>query len=144
MPAWGGISEIFGRKPILLVANAIFFLGSLTSALAKDLPMLLAGRAVQGAGAGGIMTLVYICVGDIYSERYTKYCAVVQDSELTMRRKSSFVLGLLGMFYAIATALGPVLGGVFTQIKWTVCFWINCKFVLLSPTHMRNNVTHSR
>ncbi|TID19544.1 major facilitator superfamily domain-containing protein [Venturia nashicola] len=108
VPAWGGTSEIFGRKPILLLANAIFFLGSLISALAKELPMLLAGRAVQGAGAGGIMTLVYVCVGDIYSER-----------------KSSFVLGLLGMFYALATALGPVLGGVFTQINWTICFWIN-------------------
>ncbi|QDS70056.1 hypothetical protein FKW77_004240 [Venturia effusa] len=115
VPTWGGISEIFGRKPILLLANAIFFLGSLISALAKDLSMLLAGRAVQGAGAGGIMTLVYICVGDIYSER-----------------KSSFVLGLLGMFYALATALGPVLGGAFTQINWTVCFWINLPAVLVA------------
>jgi MFS family permease len=70
VPAWGGTSEVFGRKPILLFANAMFFVGSLISALSKDLSMLLAGRAVQGAGAGGIMTLVYICVGDIYSERY--------------------------------------------------------------------------
>ncbi|KAE9976142.1 hypothetical protein BLS_002222 [Venturia inaequalis] len=115
VPAWGGTSEIFGRKPILLLANAIFFLGSLISALAKELPMLLAGRAVQGAGAGGVMTLVYICVGDIYSER-----------------KSSFVLGLLGMFYAVATALGPVLGGAFTQINWTICFWINLPAILVA------------
>lgn len=55
-------------------------------------------------------------------------------------RKASFVLGLLGMVYAVATALGPVLGGAFTQFNWTVCFWINCTFE--QSTRRLSNVTH--
>jgi MFS family permease len=70
VPFWGKISDIFGRKPILLLANAIFLAGSLISALSKNLEMLIAGRAVQGLGGGGIVILVNICVGDLFSLRY--------------------------------------------------------------------------
>jgi hypothetical protein len=70
VPFWGKISDVFGRKPILLLANVIFLAGSLISALSVSLRMLIAGRAVQGLGGGGIVILVNICVGDLFSLRY--------------------------------------------------------------------------
>jgi MFS family permease len=69
VPFWGKMSDVFGRKPILMLANSIFLIGSLISALAVSLPMLIAGRAVQGLGGGGIVILVNICMGDLFSLR---------------------------------------------------------------------------
>lgn len=69
VPLWGKISDIWGRKLILLAANVIFLVGSLICALANNLPMILAGRAIQGAGGGGIIVLVNISVSDLFSVR---------------------------------------------------------------------------
>lgn len=69
VPFWGKVSDVFGRKTILMFANAIFLAGSLISALAKNFDMLIAGRAVQGLGGGGIVILVNICIGDLFSLR---------------------------------------------------------------------------
>ena len=69
VPFWGNVSDIFGRKPALIIANAIFMVGSLIATLAKSLGVLVAARAVQGAGGGGLITLVSVCVGDLFSER---------------------------------------------------------------------------
>lgn len=69
IPLWGKISDIWGRKPIILLANFIFLVGSLICALAINLPMILAGRAIQGVGGGGIIVLAQICVSDLFSVR---------------------------------------------------------------------------
>jgi hypothetical protein len=53
-PIWGKVSDIFGRKPILLVTNAIFFVGSLLAAVSVNIDMLIAARAIQGIGGGGM------------------------------------------------------------------------------------------
>jgi len=68
-PSWGKFSDIFGRKPVLLAANVIFLVGSLICALAVNIKMLIVGRVFQGIGAGGLMSLVNICIGDLFSER---------------------------------------------------------------------------
>lgn len=68
-PVWGKISDIFGRKPVLIIANIVFAVGCLIAALSRNLTMLLAGRAVQGTGGGGLITLVEISVGDMFSQR---------------------------------------------------------------------------
>lgn len=68
-PSWGKISDIFGRKPVLLTANVIFFGGSLICALCINVHMLIGGRVVQGMGAGGLLTLSVICVADMFSVR---------------------------------------------------------------------------
>ena len=68
-PFWGKVSDIFGRKSILIIANVVFLVGSIVCALAYDLPMMLAGRTVQGLGGGGLITLVEIAVGDLFSQR---------------------------------------------------------------------------
>lgn len=68
-PIWGKVSDIFGRKPILLVTNAIFFIGSLLAAVSVNMNMLIASRAVQGIGGGGLIVLVNICISDLFPMR---------------------------------------------------------------------------
>lgn len=69
VPFWGKISDIFGRKKILVTANALFLLGDIVAATSVSLGMLIGGRVVQGLGSGGIFTLVNVCIGDMFSVR---------------------------------------------------------------------------
>lgn len=109
VPSWGKISDIWGRKPILLAAVAIFWIGSLLCALSVSIGMLIAARAIQGIGGGGIIVLVNICVGDLFS-----------------MRKRGMYYAFFGMVWAVASAIGPVLGGVFTtKATWRWCFYVN-------------------
>lgn len=108
-PVWGKISDIFGRKPILLCAVGVFWVGSLLSAVSVDMTMLIAARAIQGIGSGGIVILVNICVSDLFS----------------LRRRGAY-LGIMGMVWAMAGGVGPILGGVFTEkVTWRWCFYVN-------------------
>lgn len=68
-PVWGKLSDIWGRKPILLLANLIFFVGSLIAAVSVSIEMLLIGRAIQGIGGGGLIILANICISDLFSMR---------------------------------------------------------------------------
>ena len=101
-PVWGKVSDIFGRKPILLVANGVFFVGSLIAALSVNIGMLITARAIQGIGGGGLVVLVNICIGDLFSQR----------------RRGAYY-GIIGGVWAIASSLGPIMGGVFTEkVTW--------------------------
>ncbi|KAL1310695.1 hypothetical protein AAFC00_000954 [Neodothiora populina] len=109
VPSWGKISDIFGRKPILLIANAVFLIGSLVAALSNSIGMLIAARAIQGIGGGGLVTLVNICISDLFS----------------MRRRGAY-FGIIGGVWAFASAVGPIVGGAFTEkVTWRWCFYIN-------------------
>lgn len=108
-PSWGKISDIFGRKPIILTAIAVFFIGSALCGAAVNVKMLIGGRVVQGIGGGGLITLVQICIADLFS----------------MRSRSAYY-GIIGMVWAFASGVGPILGGVFTQkVSWRWCFYLN-------------------
>ena len=55
---------------MLLIANVIFFVGSLICGVAVNIKMLIAGRVIQGVGGGGLLSLVNICIGDLFSQRF--------------------------------------------------------------------------
>ena len=76
IPFWGKVSDIFGRKAILVTANVVFLIGNIVAATSVTLKMLIAGRAVQGLGGGGILTLVSIWFGDLFSMRFVLASAV--------------------------------------------------------------------
>ncbi|KAJ5698622.1 MFS multidrug transporter-like protein [Penicillium macrosclerotiorum] len=108
-PSWGKFSDIWGRKVILLIAVATFFFGSALCGAAVSISMLIVGRAIQGIGGGGLLSLVSIVVGDLFSQRDRgKY------------------YGIVGMVWAVAFTLGPLVGGAFTkQVSWRWCFYVN-------------------
>ncbi|KAJ0421081.1 major facilitator superfamily domain-containing protein [Aspergillus carlsbadensis] len=106
---WANLSDIWGRKPILLSAVALFFVSSIVCATAIHMPMLIAGRSIQGVAGGGLIQLILITISDLFSVRLR-----------------SLFLGLIEFIWTIAGALGPVLGGSFTEtISWRWIFWIN-------------------
>ncbi|TLD25992.1 DHA14-like major facilitator efflux transporter (MFS transporter) [Venturia nashicola] len=105
-PVWAKTSDIFGRKPILMLANSTFLAGSVICALAKGMTTLIAGRVVQGLGSGGLLVLVNILLGDLFNR--------------------GVYYGLLGLVWSVANAIGPFLGGLFsTKMDWRWCFWVN-------------------
>ena len=69
LPIWGNLSDIWGRKVVILIANFVFFVGSLISALSIDMAMLITARAVQGIGGSGLVVLVNIIISDLFTIR---------------------------------------------------------------------------
>lgn len=109
IPSWGKVSDIFGRKPMLLLANIIFMIGSLVAALSNSIGMLITARAIQGIGGGGLIILVNIVIGDLFS----------------LRNRGAFY-GIIGGVWAIASSVGPIIGGLFTEdVTWRWCFYVN-------------------
>ncbi|KAH2023336.1 hypothetical protein KXV43_001647 [Aspergillus fumigatus] len=106
---WAKLSDIWGRKPILLLAVAWFFGSSIICATAVDMPMLIAGRALQGVAGGGLLQLVTIVISDLFSVRHR-----------------SLYLGLMEFMWALAGGIGPLLGGAFSQyVSWRWSYWVN-------------------
>ncbi|KAI0914486.1 major facilitator superfamily domain-containing protein [Ustulina deusta] len=108
-PLWGTVADIWGRRPIILVAIAIFLGGSLLCALAPNINALIAGRVVQGLGSAGMGTMVNVIIYDSFS---------VRDRGL--------YLGFTSLAHALGSAIGPLVGGALTEkADWRWCFWIN-------------------
>ncbi|GLA61517.1 hypothetical protein AtubIFM54640_002036 [Aspergillus tubingensis] len=108
-PLYGRLTDIFGRKFILLGSLFLFLVGSVISGVSRGMIMLIIARAVAGVGGGGIVTVVSIVVSDVVS---------LQD-----RGKYQ---GIIGIVVAAGTALGPLIGGLFTEkVSWRWCFYIS-------------------
>ena len=69
VPVWGKFSDIYGRKPLIISASVIFFVGSLLSGVSVSIGMLIVARAIQGIGGGGLIVLANICIADLFSPR---------------------------------------------------------------------------
>jgi EmrB/QacA subfamily drug resistance transporter len=108
-PLWGKISDLYGRRPMFQAAIVIFVLGSMLSGLAQNIEQLIAFRAVQGLGGGGLFALALATIGDIIPPR-----------------ERGRYQGYFGIVFGTSSVLGPVLGGFFTEGPgWRWIFYIN-------------------
>jgi EmrB/QacA subfamily drug resistance transporter len=115
-PLFGKLSDIHGRRRMMLVAVVIFIVGSVACAVAPNMPTLIAARALQGFGGGGILPIAHTIIGDMASPRerprYQSYTSIM---------------------FMVASVIGPVVGGVLTDyVHWTMIFWINLPMGLLA------------
>ncbi|KAJ9613474.1 hypothetical protein H2200_003416 [Cladophialophora chaetospira] len=130
-PVWGKAAEIWGRKPALLSSIVLFFVGSAVCGWSRTIAQLIAGRAIQGSAAGGIIVLVNISISDLWDARHR-----------------SMFLATTGIVWAISAGVGPLLGGVFSEyLTWRWAFWINLPccfaafivlFFTMSPSEPRS------
>ncbi|OPH57594.1 multidrug transporter [Paenibacillus ferrarius] len=116
MPIFGKLADIYGRKKIYLSCVALFLIGSVICGFADSMTMLLVGRGVQGIGAGGLMPLAMIIIGDTFP--------------LEQRAK---VQSLVGPLLILPQLLGPTIGGYFvSHISWHWIFLINIPVAIAS------------
>lgn len=109
MPIYGKLSDLLGRKPLLITAILIFVGGSIFGGLAEDMPLLILARAVQGLGGGGLMILSQAAIADV----------------IPARERGKY-MGIMGAVFAVSSVAGPLLGGWFTEGPgWRWAFWIN-------------------
>ncbi|HYV22585.1 MAG TPA: MDR family MFS transporter [Candidatus Bathyarchaeia archaeon] len=108
-PIYGKLSDLFGRRPILLFAVSVFLLGSLLSGLSQEMWQFVAFRGIQGLGAGALFPVALAVIGDMFdaSER-GKY------------------QGLVGAIFGLSSVIGPAIGGVITDtVGWHWVFFVN-------------------
>jgi EmrB/QacA subfamily drug resistance transporter len=116
VPIWGKLADLHGRKPVMLVALAIFLVGSAASGQARSMDQLVAFRALQGVGAAGIQPIAITIVGDIF--------AIEERAKMQ---------GVFGAVWGIAGLVGPLLGGlIVATLSWRWVFYVNVPFGLLS------------
>lgn len=108
-PVWASISNAFGRKPPLYVCMALFFIGSIVFALAKNMKTIIIGRVLQGFGGGGIDVLAEVILADM----------------TTLQERSKY-LGLMAIPMAIGNIMGPIVAALLaTYASWRWIGWIN-------------------
>ena len=115
-PLYGKLSDVYGRRVIMLTAIGIFIAGSIACALAPSMTALVVARGLQGLGGGGLMALAQTIIADIVSPR-----------------ERGRYQGYIGAVFAVSSVGGPVLGGFLTEhLDWSLIFWINLPLGLVA------------
>src|SRR5438132_3435869 len=108
-PIYGKLSDLFGRRPVLLFAVAVFLVGSLLSGVSREMWQLVGSRALQGLGAGALFPVALAVIGDLF--------------DAAERGKYQ---GLVGAVFGLSSLIGPAIGGVITDtIGWQWVFFVN-------------------
>jgi EmrB/QacA subfamily drug resistance transporter len=108
-PLYGKLSDIYGRRALLLPALALFIVASVLCALASNLPELIAFRALQGLGGAGLMSMAQAAIADVVSPR-----------------ERGRYQGYMASMWGVASVGGPIVGGFITDhLSWNYIFWIN-------------------
>ncbi|KAI1134633.1 MFS general substrate transporter [Hypoxylon sp. FL0543] len=132
-PLIGQLADIFGRKFPVIVSVALFVIGSGIAGGAYNVGMFIAGRSIQGIGAGGMYVLIDIICCDL----------------VPLRDRGKY-LGIVNSSAAVAAAIGPVLGGALARANWRWIFWLNIPicgvpfFTLLLFMKMKSGGTQSQ
>jgi EmrB/QacA subfamily drug resistance transporter len=133
-PLYGKLGDMIGRKPVFLAAILIFLAGSMLAGLSQSIGQLIAFRALQGAGAGGLMVGAQAIIADIVPPR-----------------ERGRYMGLIGAVFAVASVAGPLLGGFFVDnLSWRWVFYVNMPVgglavaIVLFRLHLRSPHTQHR
>jgi EmrB/QacA subfamily drug resistance transporter len=119
-PLWGKLSDLYGRKLMFQTALGVFVSGSMLAGLAPGIGELIAGRAIQGLGAGGLYSLTQVILGDIVAPRERGRYA-----------------GYTGAVFGVATVAGPLLGGFLVDtdsLGWRWCFFVCVPLAIIAFT----------
>lgn len=113
-PVFGTLSDIYGRRAMIIAALSLFIAGSILCALAPNMPILILARGLQGLGGGGIMPVVQTVISDVVSPR----------------ERGQYQAYFSGVWVAAGIG-GPIVGGVFAEhLHWSMIFWINVPLAL--------------
>jgi EmrB/QacA subfamily drug resistance transporter len=118
VPVYGKLSDVYGRKPLLLIGISLFLVGSALCGASQNIEQLIAFRALQGLGAGSLFPISLAVIGDLFSPR-----------------ERGRYQGLFGAVFGVSFIIGPFIGGVLTdQASWRWVFYVNVPVGLAALT----------